>query len=212
MTLKTVLIDLCSSLSESAIDSIMEEGILRDIPLLGSAVGVARASKAVRDALFIRKIQAFLESFDDVSNEDKERMRNRINEEEQRDRLGEKLVFVLERADELEKARLIAKCFILYCEQNLEVEELFRVWSALDKVLIDDLQYLLDFEREQTCEHGFEWDFLSAGLLQSRIAYLRDELRDPEFEETRMAFSLSYSGELLLRVLKRKSNREKSCT
>ena len=52
--------DLIMDLGETAIDAVLDEGVLKEIPILGSFLGVARATMSIQDKLFTKKLLTFL--------------------------------------------------------------------------------------------------------------------------------------------------------
>lgn len=162
---RSSITDLATSFGEVAVDAMMEQGVLRDIPILGSAVGIARASRGVRDALFLTKLQGVIENFEGLSDADKQEMRTRLERDEERERIGQQLVFVLERADDLNKAKLIGKCLKVYLEGKIDSDMLLRFWHAIDRCFLNDLKYL-HLYLFASMIHGEEVGVLvSAGLL-----------------------------------------------
>jgi hypothetical protein len=88
-------IDAASSLAEVGIDALLDDGLLRDIPVVGTLVSLARAGIALRDRFFAKKIARFLLQVGDVPEEERRRfheelrksLRRALAEEALRDRL-----------------------------------------------------------------------------------------------------------------------------
>ena len=53
-------VSLASEYSEIALDSILQDGILKDIPVINTIIGISKASIAIRDRLLIKKLFNFL--------------------------------------------------------------------------------------------------------------------------------------------------------
>lgn len=165
---KDYLTDVATGVLEPFFDAVMKEGVLRDLPALSTFVGLARATNTVRDNLFLAKLKAFWDNFEDIPEADKHKMRSRLEKEQERERIGEKLVFSLERADELEKARVLGKCFEKYLEGVISKDELFRFWHAVDKCFIGDLKELQKYRTAYKSRHEYSGgSLLGAGLIES---------------------------------------------
>lgn len=52
--------DAAAELAEAGIDQLLEDGFLRDVPVLGSVLGTIRAAGRVRDFLLAKKLGRFL--------------------------------------------------------------------------------------------------------------------------------------------------------
>jgi hypothetical protein len=55
---KPNLTELAADLAEVGLDQLLQEGVLRDIPVLGTLVGLYRTVGIVRDRLFATKVQS----------------------------------------------------------------------------------------------------------------------------------------------------------
>jgi hypothetical protein len=54
------VVDLGADLFEVAVDTLTDSGVLKDIPVLGSAVKIAVIGKTIHDRIFLTKIHRFL--------------------------------------------------------------------------------------------------------------------------------------------------------
>lgn len=162
---KAFLADVTAGGLEPLLDVVMDEGVLRDIPLLSSAIGIARASKSVRDALFLKKTQSLLESFEGVSKEERRKMSERLAQDSESERIGEKLIFSLERADEVAKAKLIAECFIAYLREWITRDELYKFWHGIDRCFLDELKCLTGYSAERYCTTVGDLSLVYAGFV-----------------------------------------------
>lgn len=58
-------------IGELMIDAALNDGVLKDIPILGTIVGVGKCLKNVYDTLFVKKLIEFLVPIKGVSPEDR---------------------------------------------------------------------------------------------------------------------------------------------
>lgn len=142
--MKKDITDLSSELLEVGIDQILDEGILRDIPILGTAIRIADIAKSVRDRLFLYKVQLFLNASDRISQAEREKFKQKLdNEPEFREKVGETLLLIIERLDSLEKPALLARLFSHLIRENITLSEFRRLAYAIDIAFIDDLRFLM---------------------------------------------------------------------
>lgn len=59
------------STAEVVIDSILKEGVLRDIPLVSLVTGIAKAGLSVKEHIFMQKVLGFLSPLSKYSNEER---------------------------------------------------------------------------------------------------------------------------------------------
>ena len=58
--------------------------------------------------------------------------------------VGENLIMLLDRLDDLEKPSMISKVFKAYLNGNINYHQFLRFAAVIDKILVKDLQNLLD--------------------------------------------------------------------
>lgn len=61
--------DSAAALAEVVLDSALDPGVTKDIPIIGTVVALSRASVAIRDRLFLKKLLHFLQELDAVPPE-----------------------------------------------------------------------------------------------------------------------------------------------
>jgi hypothetical protein len=135
-------------LLEVALDCVFEEGIVKDIPIVRSIFGIAKATTSIRDRLLTKKLISFLFSLNSVDVETKEKFRAKMDEDESfKRKVGEKLLLIIERLDDMRKPTLIARAFQAYVEQDIDLEMFERLACAIDKSFYGDL---MDFKSNDT--------------------------------------------------------------
>ncbi|MEL4341743.1 hypothetical protein AAEH92_13590 [Shewanella xiamenensis] len=117
--MKTKAIDLITNNAEVVFDSLLENGLLKDIPFLGSIVGALRLKGDVTNYLFAKKIEAFISQLKKGEIEDFDA---EIADKEQLQKIGVDLVFILERASNIDKAKWIAEAVIGLVEKRYDLD------------------------------------------------------------------------------------------
>lgn len=136
--------DLAVDWAEVGIDLLLDEGVLKEAPFLGTVVKLASISKTIRDRLFVRKVCAFLKAspeFDDV-----ERLgfaREHLDDPVKARKLSDAIVFSLDRLDDLEKAEMLAKVFAALVRKHISYMEFRRLAGGIERAIVDDLRVLL---------------------------------------------------------------------
>lgn len=129
-------------LTEIAIDSCLEDGLLKDIPIIGSLRGLWKTGVSIKDALFTRKLLYFLSGISTIPPEKRAGMVDSLDDPETLEKAGEKLLILLERFDSSEKAKLLAKTFQVYVEEIITREEFWRVSFIIDHLPMSDIKAL----------------------------------------------------------------------
>ena len=129
--------------SEIVLDSLLDDGILKDIPVFGWAVKAFKAQRSIRDGLFLKKVALFAQGAQNVSDEKREEFRKRIEDDKQHcKRVGESLLLFLERHERLEKSLLLGKLFAAHLNNEISYQNFSQLAAALDRAILEDLQAL----------------------------------------------------------------------
>lgn len=144
--------DAFVDLAEAGIDQLVSDGILRDVPLIGTLLRIRTTLGRVRDHLFTKKVAHFFVETSRIPQEDRERFMNEIESRGDRRRLGDTLVLLLDRLDDLEKPVLLARLFAGYVCGVYNYETFRRLSTALDRIELSWLPSLHTFYSSE--QHG----------------------------------------------------------
>jgi len=184
--------------AEVGLDAALKEGVLRDIPVLGSLVGLAKAAGTVRDHLFAKKVARFLVALYDVPAQERAAFLNdHVSPEDQR-RLGDTILLLLDRADDFAKPPLLARLFAGYLKGEYGYGEFRSLATALDRLQLDMLHLLKMFYRDPPGDVQPGDELLSHLVPTGLVAVQFNGLR---LGGTGGAFTRTRLGERFLRAL-----------
>jgi hypothetical protein len=207
--------DVSLDLAEMTIDSFLDQGIIREIPILKTVVSFFKSGICLRDALFLHKVTKFLLCLNNVSEENKQKFFQNLDENPNEiKKLGNTLVMIIERLDDLDKPEFLAKIFIAYINEKINFSEFRRLARAIDKACLDDINRLLEWSKTHIkfYEDGrysitgsqFFPELLDSGLIsiESTVDITVDEHGDGAAE---LEFEISGFGIKLLEILQKKN-------
>lgn len=132
--------NIATDFSEVALDSLIKNDLLREIPILGTLINLAKVSASIPDRIFAMKVKRFATTIDDIPKYQKIQFHALLNAKpDLRRKAGEVIVFALDRADDLKKAAIIGKLFSLFVVNKFDFDTLRRLLMAVDRAFIDDL-------------------------------------------------------------------------
>ncbi|MEZ9762727.1 hypothetical protein AB4278_07420 [Vibrio splendidus] len=144
MGLKQV-IEAGLEVSETIIDQGIDDGILKDIPVVGVGYKLAAAANDIRSKVFVAKLEKFLFELESQSLESKNRIATKMAVSDQyAERVGETIAMCIENSNDTRKSELIAKLFLAYCFDRLSENEFRRSCDVVTNHFIDDLEDFLD--------------------------------------------------------------------
>ncbi len=135
-----------SDWAEIALDSTLREGLLKDIPIIGTLLGLGRTGLAIRDYAFLKKLEKFLLEMKDVSPADRAEMINRLEQDaDYAHKVAEHIIIILDRLDNANKAKLVARAFKAYSQYRIDAKQLQIIISVIDRIMIHDLHHVPDW-------------------------------------------------------------------
>jgi hypothetical protein len=154
-------------LAETLTDSLLEDGLLKDIPIIGTIVGLGKTSIKITDLLFLKKVIAFLSELDDISIEDRKAMIDKIDSSDKfRIKVGEKLLYIVDKCDDYENAQYVSKLFAGYLEGDIDYPDFLRGAKVIERIYVGDLLDFVNDDRRvlQPNELG---DYEGTGLYET---------------------------------------------
>lgn len=136
--------DIAYELSEIGLDQFLDEGFINGLPVVGAIAKIFKVSLDMRNRIFLAKVAKFLFRLRDVTKEQNKVFEEKIrNDPKLKKKVGQTLVLILERLDDLEKSDMIGKCFACYLSNKITFSQFRRLSSAIDLAFIDDLNALI---------------------------------------------------------------------
>jgi hypothetical protein len=200
------LIKISSDLFEVGLDTFLEDGILKDIPIIGTIVGLTKAGIGIRDKLFAKKILKFLFEIKDIPFEERKDFIEKINSDPSyATKVGESILLIIDKLDDFKKAELIGKLFVYSVNGTIDYETFLRLSIIIERCFISDLSKLKLFYNGQHDQVTyFEKDLLySHGLLKNLGIddYIKLSKDYEQVPRKRIAFEISDYGKLIVELL-----------
>ena len=143
-------LEFVSDIGGLMIDAALNDVVLKEVPILGTIVGVGKCIKNIYDILFAKKLIAFLVPIKDVPSEKRIKAIKKWEQDENfRGTVGDTLLGMVERCDDTVKANWLS---ILFYELVLKrnYSRLFmRSEKTLSSLSVMDVQAFLKMPKEQ---------------------------------------------------------------
>ena len=158
---------LASDYGELAIDSALKEGVLKDIPILGTLINLYKSGANVKEYLFSRKVKNFIDNLENFSQEEVEHFNSKIEYDPKfKARVSEHLTLLLDRLDDIEKSKYISMIFSAFMKQKIDFAQFRRLARAVERCMIDDLKEVHNFERANDAHSEITYDLAANGLIE----------------------------------------------
>jgi hypothetical protein len=188
--------DLVSDYAELGLDSILDDGLVKDIPILRTFVSIAKAGKHIRDILYVKKIACFLKQVGQTTQKQRDDFIEKHCKDQRR--FEEAVFLILEQVDNINKSTLIGKIFKACILGMISYQDALSLSCIVNKALWQDIENMLqdNFTEEMSmrlCNCGL----LNLGLMRSRHI---DETMEPFVTEEKID-ALGYHKNKYFRML-----------
>ncbi|MFR9546123.1 MAG: hypothetical protein SNJ29_11170 [Rikenellaceae bacterium] len=154
---------------ELSIDSLMDDGIAKDIPVVGTIVGLIKSSQNIGNWLFLKKILAFLTKLESVDRQQREKMINKIdNSKTYRKKVGDQLLFIIDSCEDDIKAEYIAVLFKAFINEEVTYDDFMKGSSIINRLTTVDFDRFVKFGADM-----YDTDFIGVGLAYTRMSKIR---------------------------------------
>jgi hypothetical protein len=184
--LKEITVDI----SEILVDNLLDDGILKDIPIIGTILKLGKFSLNVKEHLFIKKIIYFISELKEIPAKKRNEIISKIDDStEFRIKIGEKLLYIIDKCEDHIESEYIAKFFKAFLNEKLTYSEFLRCSSILQNIFIEDFEYFINHKiPEKRYFYGdngwneypneIDTNLINAGLLISEIGEIN--IRDQD--------------------------------
>ena len=157
--------DLSVDLLELPLDSVLTDGIVKDIPFISTIYSITKIGFGIRETRFMRTVLKFLIDIKDVSSSERRKFIQKLNTVKSKKRTGEALLHILDSYDDVNKASVLANLIKALVAEKLTSEGFLRLASLVSHTYLPDLQSLHYYARS-TEYRIYETDtLLSKGLI-----------------------------------------------
>jgi hypothetical protein len=164
--LKAGGIDLLTETSEKVIDSVLNGGVIEDVPLFGTIAKSLNIGKAIKDQLFEAKLERFLTVLSTIDPEEIEEFNQKMDSDpELHTKVGERVLLLLDRMDDLEKANWLARAFGYFMKGTVTFDKLSLIGRAIDRCALTGLETLIDFKSPTDKHVEYSQELASCGLV-----------------------------------------------
>lgn len=154
---------------ELFIDNMFDNNIVREIPVLKNIVSLYKGAKSIKDYLLVNKINKFLNSIEDISKSEVEKMIEQIGDERKLKDFGMRILQMIEALDDTRKASLIGKLFVYYIRGKIDINEFNRIGFIINKCYYEDIIELKHFTKSKIITS--QNNYVSHEVLENLFSY-----------------------------------------
>lgn len=139
-------LDLSIDYSEAVLDDIIEDGILKEIPIIKTVASVISVGIKIRERHFAKKFFTFLREFHSkvITDENLNSFINKFNSDSTyREKITEHILVYNDKFLQIEKSKILANLFLSYVERRIDWDLFSELSECLEKLQYKGLIYLV---------------------------------------------------------------------
>jgi len=137
--------NVTADLAEAFTDTMFTEGVLKDIPVLGTVLGLVKTTMNLRDRLFVKKLIHFLSCLNSIDPHSRHKMIAEIDASQSfKMKVGEKLLYIIDKCEDHHTASYIGRLFSAFLKGDIVYAEFLRGAAVIDNIFSLDLEQFLN--------------------------------------------------------------------
>lgn len=135
------ILNLIENVGEFTLDSYMADGIMKDLPIVGTFFSMVKIGKSIQDKIFVEKIKSFI-----MSVEKNEEWKDKFSDIEECQKISKQLLYIVNSCDDDNKLKLIGLAFNYLVKSEITKDEFFYAVNIISKSFYPFLKVLLDID------------------------------------------------------------------
>lgn len=138
-------LDTAIDLSEIGLDSLLDDSVLKEVPLIKTAYGVAKTGFAIREKHMLKKTLIFIDELNKngVSNEKYIEYKKKLKAKDKfLMKELEHVLIIVDRYVELNKNKILANLYFNYIDKQIDWEQFQELSIIVDNIFLSDLPEL----------------------------------------------------------------------
>ena len=136
--------DPMMNIGEVLLDTVFEDGVLKEIPIIGTIIGIAKASVAIHERQLAKNAYAFIKGLQEgsVPPERLDEYKQKLEDPKIAERELGYVLLLLDREIYAEKSVILGRMYAAVVDQRITWEQFQELSEALDRMFMVDFQVL----------------------------------------------------------------------
>jgi hypothetical protein len=131
-----------ASLADVGLDALLDEDILRNIPIFGSIISFYKTGIGIRDRLYIKKVARFLRALSVADKKKRAELVAHLENKKFKIRFSENILMLIENADDIRKADVMGNLWAACADGNITYQDALRLCFMVNRAYYTDFEYL----------------------------------------------------------------------
>lgn len=139
LILKEEMFSLLENYGEFTLDHFLQNGLLKDLPIIGPVLNVIKVGIDIRDRIFMEKLKIFIDNIDKTEN-----WKEKFSDMNECNKISKKLLYIVDSCDDDNKLKLIGMAFNYLVSGEINKDEFFYIVNIISKSFYPFLKLLID--------------------------------------------------------------------
>lgn len=162
-TINDEILSITGDLSEVAIDSLMKDGILKDIPVVGTIFSASKLILSISDSILLSKICCFIKALEFKSEQERDDFKKKYLTVKDYQKIGSKIILFLNSADDEKKIIWLSKLLNALVDEKITNEHFLRLTMIINNSFPEYLEKISAFKNHKKLKSSNE--FLDRNIL-----------------------------------------------
>lgn len=165
--------DLCIDLTEIGIDSVMDDGVLSEVPIAKTIVALGKMGLALRERNMLKQTLAFIRAFNSetISDEQLQKYKDKISNDKYAEKELGRVLYLLDRNIDNVKSAILGNIYNAYVNEKIGWDRFCELSEVNERMLISDYKMLLSGKKMQYTNGNYVISRLIAlGIMVEREA------------------------------------------
>lgn len=165
--------DLCIDLTEIGIDSVMDEGVLSEVPIAKTIVALGKTGLDLRERNMLKQTLTFIRAFNSetISDEQLQKYKDKMSNNKYAEKELGRVLYLLDRNIDNVKSAILGKIYNAYVNGKLGWDKFCELSEVNERMLISDYRVLLSGQKMQYTNGNYVISRLIAlGIMVEREA------------------------------------------
>ncbi len=134
-----------TDIAEVGLDSVLDDGLFKDIPLISTALSLYRIGRSVKERHYVKKLAQFISSLNNgmVDEDSRDYYKKKLEGgNKQRNHELEYIMILIDRYISYDKPDMLAKLYLAYLREDILWQEFAMYAEAIDRFLPGDCSLL----------------------------------------------------------------------
>lgn len=118
--MKDEIMSLLTDYGELTLDMFLRDGIIKELPIVGSTFSMIKISADIRDRIFLEKLKSFIENI-----EKNTKWQEKFSDIEECSRISKQLLYIVDSCDDDKKLKLIGMAFNYLAKGEINKDDYF---------------------------------------------------------------------------------------